>query len=221
LTDYPPIIRNWLNNFGTRLRLISNANSCIGNCIVTGGTNFCNNININFNILAANVGRTPNQKSIVLKVNSGRFSVLLPGDMEGLASIQIATMLTVQLQSFIYKMAHHGASTMANQPAWLMPISPQRAFASSAYNRGNCRHPRCVTITRLQNLSTITAAPAHAFYCGNSGAPPTNYPAFTQHIYETSPTSNRICVLIYTSTGAFNQDCMQVQTAVEYQAKAS
>lgn len=210
LGDYPSSIRNWLNDFSTRLQTISGGSQCIGDCMVTGSINFCNNVDVNFNILAANVRGTPNEKSIVLKVSAGTFSILLPGDMEGPASIAIASNPTVstELQSFVYKIAHHGASRLANQPEWLAPIRPVQAFASSAYNYRNCRHPRCETINRLQNLNTIANAPPHAFYCGNSGAPPTNYSDFSLHIYETSPTSDRICLLTYTSARMFNENCI-------------
>lgn len=212
LTDYPVgAIRTWLNGFSgiNKLRVINNGNGCIGDCVVTGGTDFCSNANIAFNILAVNVGTSANEKSIVLRVSTDSFSILLPGDMEGYAAETIATNLTVTglLQVGVYKMAHHGAINMANQPEWLAPIRPVRAFASSAYNRGNCRHPRCEAVNNLLNLNTISPAPPHAFYCGNSNGP-TNDPAFARHIYETSPTADLICLLTYSSNGSFSQDCM-------------
>lgn len=204
---------NWLMNFNNtgKLQTISNGQQCIGNCIVAGGTNFCSNLNIPFNILAANVGPTSNQKSIVMKVSLGAFSLLLPGDIEGPAATAIAGNPAVlqQLHSVVYKMAHHGASASANQPAWLAPILPQVAFASSAYNFGNCRHPRCITISRLLNLGTIVPSQPHTFYCGNTGAP-TQLNAFCRHMYETSPRPNMICMLGYTSTGQFDQQCYQM-----------
>ena len=165
------MIYNWLLNFQNmgKLYTVNNGASCIGtaNCPVPLGTDFCNNQNIQFNILAANVGTTSNQKSIVMKSVVGQYSMLLPSDMEGTAANTIANTLGQQLQSVVYKIAHHGASTIANSPTWLAPIPPRTAFASSAYNFGNCRHPRCVTIQRILNLNTIVAAPSHAFYCGN------------------------------------------------------
>ena len=205
------MIYNWLVNFNNagELFTVSGGASCIGTCTVPVGLDFCNNLNINFNILAANVGTTSNQKSIVMKITSGTFTVLSSGDMEGPASTTIAGTLQGQLSSVVYKMSHHGASRIANSPTWLMPIAPRVAFASSGYNFGNCRHPRCDTINRLRNLNTLVAAAPHTIYCGNSG-PPTQLPGFTQHIYETSPTSNMICFLNYTSTFLFNQACYNV-----------
>ena len=210
-------IYNWLLNYNSmgKLYTVNGGSSCIGTCTVSSGTNFCSNSNVNFNILATNVGSTANQKSIVMKITSGGFNVLLSGDMEGAASTTIAGTPAVQplLLSVVYQMSHHGASSQANRVEWLERILPQKSFASSGYNFGRCRHPRCDTLNRITNLnnSRLVAATAHPIYCGNAGTtPPTQYPAFTSHIYETSPTMNTICMLMYTSTGLFNQDCYQV-----------
>lgn len=210
-------IYNWLLNYNStgKLYTVNSGSSCIGTCTVGSGTNFCSNSNVNFNILATNVGSTANQKSIVMKITSGTFNVLLSGDMEGTASTTIAGTPAVQplLRSVVYPMSHHGASSQANRVEWLMQILPQKTFASSGYNYGSCRHPRCDTLNRITNLvnSRLVAATAHPIYCGNSrGVAPTQDPAFTSHIYETSPTSDTICMLNYTSTGLFNQICHQV-----------
>ena len=70
------------------------------NCTVTGGTNFCNDPDISFNILAANIGPSSNEKSIVLKVIYDEFNILLPGDMEGDTATYIAnSAVSAQLQS--------------------------------------------------------------------------------------------------------------------------
>ena len=136
-----------------KLKPISNQQPCIGNCIVNTSTDFCNNQNVEFNILAANNGgaSTKNQNSIVMKISVGEWSMLLSGDMEGQASLNIARYFQErgnELQSLVYKMSHHGASAMANMPAWLGAILPTYAFASSAYS-GRCNHPRCETVLRL------------------------------------------------------------------------
>lgn len=208
-------IYNWLMNFDNmgKLYTVNNGQSCIGsgNCAVPLGTNFCNNQNFRFDILAANVGVTSNQKSIVMKAIVGQFSMLLPGDIEGNAATNIANTLGGQLMSVVYKIAHHGASTQANSPTWLAPIQPRSAFASSAYDFGNCRHPRCVTIQRIESLQTIVQAPAHDFYCGNpQGVNPTQYDAFNDSIFETSPTPTMICLLTYLSSNEGFYNCFQV-----------
>ena len=129
------------------------------------------------------------------------WTMLLSGDMEGTASLDIANQLGPGLQSTVYKMSHHGASRLANLNAWLTFIVPQFSFASSGYNFANCRHPRCVTINRLINLGTITmTAPPHQFYCGNpAGTPPTNYNNYPYNMLETSPDPANICLLAYWS----------------------
>ncbi|XP_065913469.1 uncharacterized protein [Dysidea avara] len=206
-------ISNWLNNWNTlsKLYMVKNGMSCISgvtNCIITNvrtptstiSTNFCNNQNIQFNILASNVGSTANQKSIVMKIVHSSWSLLLSGDMEGPAATTIAMALTTTLKSKVYKISHHGASSIANSAQWLGPIKPEQAFASSGYAYGNCRHPTCVTINRILALNTIIAATSHALYCG--GNPNMNYPTFQRSIFETSPTSTTICFLTYSSAGS-------------------
>lgn len=214
-------IYNWLNNLRTqvpsKLFTISNGQSCINNCALGIGTNFCNNGNYQFNILAANVGPSSNEESIVMRINtSGGWSMLLSGDMEDDASLEIANELGAGLQSVVYKMSHHGASRLANKVEWLTPIAPTYAFASSAYDFGNCKHPRCNTIIRLQNLPsmTITAQP-HQFYCTNdtTGIPMTDN-NYRYHMVETAPNPDDICFLAYISN--VNADptvnCIRVTT---------
>jgi len=206
-------INNWLSNWNSmnKLYMVNNGALCMSgvtNCIITNAraptstisTNFCSNQNIQFNILATNVGSTANQKSIVMKIVHSSWSLLLSGDMEGPASTKIAMTLNTALKSKVYKISHHGASRLANNAQWLSPIKPEFAFASSGYAYSNCHHPTCVTINRLLTLNTIRTATSHAFYCG--GNPDMNFPAFNYSIYETSPTSTTICFLTYSSAGS-------------------
>ena len=195
-----------------KLYTISNGQKCIGNCALQNiGTDFCGNKNIQFQILAANVRSRSNQKSIVMKIVVGKWSMLLSGDMEGAAATQIAKSLGSHLHSTVYKMSHHGASSQANRIKWLTPIKPKYAFASSGYNHGNNRHPRCDAVQRLLSLGTIVHAKGHSFYCGNRrGVGPTTYDNFKWHIYETSPRSNEVCILAYYSNEKFIQHCMRI-----------
>ena len=208
-------IHNWLRNFQNRQTLftVNNGERCIGECPMQIGLAFCQNPNIRLDILAANVHNQPNEKSIVMtvSVNNG-WSALLPGDMEGPAATQIANAIGPQLQSTVYKMAHHGASTRANQPDWLERIRPRIAFASSAYNFGNCRHPRCETIGRLVTLNTIPqGVQPHPFYCGNRNVPPSTSNQFMMSMYVTNPTPNVLCLLKYSSMGDSGSNCWLVQ----------
>jgi beta-lactamase superfamily II metal-dependent hydrolase len=212
-----------------KLRWINDGQPCIKgvkDCVVTTGTdifdtNFriCNDEEIKFDILAANVQPSekpkPNEKSIVLKLTDTReniygqyWSMLLPGDIEGEAACVIASELKLggHLQSYVYKMAHHGACSKANRPIWLQPIQPKQAFASSGFYFGNCHHPRCTTINRIKGLHTIKMEQnPHHLYCGTKDQ--TEYEHTYYHIYETSPAENVECVLKYTSQGHFDQAC--------------
>ena len=207
----PIDVRGWLQGFQQRVHTVNNGQECIGNCMVNGGTNFCGNVNIQFSILAANVGPSSNEKSIIMKVTYGAWSMLLPGDIEGRAATSIANTIGGQLQSTVYKMAHHGASRLANLPTWLQQIRPAQSFASNAYNFGSCRHPRCETITRLITLMTLATAGAHQLDCGNSAPnPPTVLNPFCHFIYATAPTATDICVIEISSagTGTMVPNCM-------------
>ena len=212
-------IHNFLTEaeMARKLYTISNGQKCVGNCAVNNiGTNFCDNNNIKFHILAANINKRSNEKSIVMKIVVGQWSMLLSGDMEGSGATQIARSLGPALQSTVYKMSHHGASSKANRITWLKPIKPLYAFASSGYNHGNNRHPRCDAVKRLLSLGTIRTASSHRFYCGNArNRQPTLYNNFQEHIYETSPRANEMCILGYYSSGYFQQECTTVRVVQE------
>lgn len=177
---------------------------------------FCNNEKIKFKILAANVVNDHSKKnglSIVLKVVANRWSMLLPGDIEGEAATDIAKNKNVrqELKSTVYKMAHHGASDKANRKDWLEQLNPKQAFASSAY-KGSYYHPRCDTIKRLLELDTIIETDPHLFYCWNEvgefpGYHDVVYYNFPYHMLETSPTENKRCLLEYLSNGNAHSDC--------------
>ena len=204
LDNYVGDTRNWLNNNINRVHLVNNGQRCIGNnpvCAVNinTGTNFCNNQNYQFSILAANVRNNPNQMSIVMRVAFGGWSMLLSGDMEGTALNDITNQLGGGLQSVVYKMSHHGA-TRANTAQWVSQINPRYAFASSGYNYGICRHPTCTAVaTLLANSSIDMTAPPHPFYCGNGPFLPTDYANYRYNILETSPNDTDICLLTYES----------------------
>ena len=190
-----------------RLHMVNGGQSCIGDC--NFDQYWCGtNSKIQFQILAANVGRTSNQKSIVMRIVHGQWSMLLSGDMEGAAATKIAKTLGNKLQSTVYKMSHHGASSQANKKTWLAQIRPVAAFASSAYNFGNNRHPRCDAIIRLLTFGTIVKAQkSHTLYCGNkgAGAAPTIFNDYEGHIYETSPSEDEMSVLAYNSNSGFEE----------------
>lgn len=209
VANYDADMQEWLQYYQLKNRLHTFW-PCIGK-LDCGEFYFCRDVNIKFNILAVNLGASSNEKSIVMKVSVGQWSMLLPGDMEGTTATFIALTLGQQtLQSTVYKMAHHGASTRANSLYWLTLIQPKSAFASNGYNYGSYRHPRCETIARINFLQTIDQlALPHHLYCGYSANTNLNPKQLNvaRSIYETSPSQNKMCILIYDSSGYFNSIC--------------
>ena len=115
-----------------------------------------------------------------------------------------------ELQSTVYRMANHGASSLANAITWLNSIKPLSAFTSSAYNFGDYQYPCCATIYHIQYIKTIVSAPPHEFYCGNNpGEDPTDFDDFSESMYVTSPTS-KICHLLYRSSFSIDNNCYEV-----------
>ena len=222
-----PDIRDWIDEWSDEGKLFtigtaqSSPSSCIGNCVVNTSTNFCDDFTFQFNMLAANNGtvRTSNEQSIVMKMIVGGWSMLLSGDMEGQASLNIASQLGAQLQSVVYKMSHHGASSKANINGWLTPIQPQFAFASSGYNYGRCKHPTCTTRDRILNLNTITMTTPHQFYCGNPGGSPTINNSFPFNMLQTSPNNTHRYLLTYVSATSVlpQSDCFPYLPTFQYQ----
>ena len=219
LSDYAPI-STWVNAWNDMNKLYTVNNQL--NCIASGSTicaatnvkagtsltmDFCSNSLIGFEILAANVGSTKNQMSIVLRVSHDQgargWSILFSGDMEGGASSTIAKALGSKLKSIVYKFAHHGASSRANRNNWLQPIEPQYAFVSNAYQYKNCRHPRCDAINRLLSYHTIIMGPLHQFYCSDQKGMAMIDTSYQLNIFETTIDSKTICVLVYTSASPF------------------
>ena len=204
------------------LSSVSNGQSCMESdsnddppCEVPGGLNFCGDKNVKFDILAANVGRTPNQKSIVLKIEhddgtEDATSFLLSGDMEGTAAKHIAEALDKDLETDIYQISHHGASSQANKEPWLEKIKPRVAFASSGYDYGKYHHPRCMTVHMLLGMNTLDDSKTHKIYCGGYRGERTVEDVDVE-LYQTSPADNSMCLLWFTSGGDRNAYCYEFQ----------
>lgn len=224
-------IRQWMQTVANQGKLyaINGFSRCIGDCngklqkvqyqpqsstwSITGGpmTNLnnmdiCGRPDISFDIIAANVGKSKNQKSIVLKVIAGARSVLLAGDMEGSAAKAIATTKNAalkmpdRLKSSVFQISHHGAGTEANKMEWLMAIAPQQAFVSHAHI-GQYNHPRCDAIKRLLSVGsigtdTLFSPLTHPFYCAMSDGS-LDYGKTCHDIFSTYPTRNDICVIAF------------------------
>ena len=161
----------------------------------------CGNKNIRFDIIAANVGKQKNRKSIVLRV-SAKKSMLLAGDMEGSAAKTVTKASHNRLKSDIYQISHHGASTMANKFEWLDAVQPKEAFVSHAY-KSKYGHPRCEAIRNLISIgslltNTIYFTHTHSFTCAERRRKDKKYVNYDgeicHHIYSTSPANDVICM---------------------------
>ena len=159
--------------------------------------------NIAFDIIAANIGKDTNEKSIVLRVSAVESeqtrSMLLSGDIKGIAARTVANYAHYNLKSDIYQISHHGASTGANKFDWLNAIKPKQAFVSHAYNN-QYGHPRCEAIRNLINIGSILTrttffSPGHLFTCGEKLNSKTfRYTGnICHHIFSTSPAKDIIC----------------------------
>lgn len=120
---------------------------------------FCGS-EVDISVLGANIGTTPNARSIVLKIVYNQWSLLLSGDFEGVTAEKelLENWQTSKLQSTYYKMAHHGAWTdfKANMPALLALVQPRRVYISQGYPElSQYRHPNCEAIKHLQDIGTI------------------------------------------------------------------
>ena len=134
-------------------------------------------------------------------------TLLFPGDMEGPMAKKLAAdpAIKAQLKSTHYKIAHHGASTLANREKWLDAIDPEEAHVSCAYY-GSFGHPRCKVIKMLVPKLGITVTidkKTHPFTCLTAKTYEkkpediTRYhPNICHRLYSTSPKANTICEII-------------------------
>ena len=224
-------IQNWIRDLDTNNKLyaINKFKKCIGTCndklhrakYDTANTkwtagnvltelkdmNICGiNSDVGFDIIAANVGKQKNRKSIVLKVTatkSGKTrSMLLSGDIEGSSAKTVAKVAQNRLKSDIYQISHHGASTLANKFEWLDAIQPKQAFVSHAYH-SQFAHPRCEAIRNLISIGSVLTSTkwfttTHPFMCGDrlKNKQYVRYDGeICHHIFSTYPTSNSVCVI--------------------------
>ena len=182
---------------------------------------FCKNVE--FKVIVGG-GKDKNQRGMVMKMSckSCKSSLLFSGDMEGQAAEVMARRSKDTKDAFYgildvthYKMAHHGASRLANKKDWLGAISPIEVHVSHMYN-GRYGHPSCEAIDILKGLGTTSniANTPHTFTCiekrndiakskPNECEKNEKYPnrfvcrnKIQHRIYSTAPTSDKICVIV-------------------------
>jgi competence protein ComEC len=77
--------------------------------------------------------RSANDSSVVLHLTYGRFSALLPGDVERTMEAELISSWRAGLQSDLVKVAHHGSSSSTTN-AFLDRVRPRWAVISAARN---------------------------------------------------------------------------------------
>ena len=211
-SDYKAF-KTWLENSfsANQINVINQGYKCYGNseCKVSPpGKNspvinpqtLCNNDPlVNWNILGANLGKSKNSQSAVIKLqyyNNRLSTVLFPGDFEtddAQEDLINHYAGTRDLEATIYKIAHHGASRLANNLEFLKAVQPQTAFVSQAYPTTTFAHPRCDVIETPTGLLAVgsiqTVDPnigLHSpFACGIASKTPHVYAKWNHSIFAT------------------------------------
>lgn len=92
-------------------------------------------------------GNEPNANSIVVRIDYGEFSMLLPGDAEEQSEHRMLTK-DVNLKARVLKVSHHGSKYATSQD-FLKRVQPEIAIVScGAWNRYG--HPSQVVLDRLK-----------------------------------------------------------------------
>jgi beta-lactamase superfamily II metal-dependent hydrolase len=93
-----------------------------------------------------------NAHSVVLRMNHGRFSMLLGGDLTGSTpDLESGMRLSVGAVD-VYKVHHHGSGTSSN-PTFLLWLDPTVSLVSVGWNN-TYGHPHLGTLGRLQAIGS-------------------------------------------------------------------
>lgn len=95
-----------------------------------------------------------NENSIVLQLQFGQTSFLLPGDAEDDQEAYLVEEYGSSLQSTVLKAGHHGSQSSSSGP-FLDAVAPQAVIVSSAYD-SRYDHPNEETLQRLADRSLPT-----------------------------------------------------------------
>lgn len=177
-------------------------------------------------MLGANMGDTEccsqyrNSNSLVLRLEYGRFKLLLPGDFQdiskGSSGVQrdlINAWPNGGIQADFYKVAHHGAyqggsssTTKANKDHFLQAVSPKYAFSSSAAPPNSYSHPHCGLYYRLRDLGSIARGrslrnPQTYYTCGRGRGVDETIRNNNYGIYSTSPRSDQPTIIHIATDG--------------------
>jgi beta-lactamase superfamily II metal-dependent hydrolase len=210
-SDYPVTTRTWFSSLPATAAVIelNSGNSCLGNlnCGVQSQlANICGDGSVGIQIIAANMGSRvyTNTNSVIVKVTHHSTTMLFPGDFEdssptGNEQHDLVTHAGSSLPAEIYKVAHHGASTLANSVELLMAISPTYAIFSSRYPDRQYFHPRCATVNRL--IFDITSIEVYSqnsnipFACGYGDHTVWETKSICYGFFSTTPLPNGIQIV--------------------------
>ena len=94
-----------------------------------------------------------NDRSCVLKIQTGEHGILLTGDIEDIVENNLARHYPYDLQSEVLVVPHHGSKTSSSE-LFVQVVDPQYALISSGYlNR--FKHPKAEVVQRYQANGVI------------------------------------------------------------------
>ncbi|GBU12835.1 hypothetical protein AwEntero_14360 [Enterobacterales bacterium] len=110
---------------------------------------------LNFSVLWPNklADRPSNDDSCVVRIDDGKFSVLLTGDIEAAAERNLVSRYRQKLQSTLMQVPHHGSNTSSTGP-FLRAVNPEMSIASaSRFNKWHLPARKIVNRYRDANLA--------------------------------------------------------------------
>ena len=90
-----------------------------------------------------------NNRSCVLQVRVGGYTILLPADIERAAETQLVAQYGDKLKSHVLIAPHHGSKTYSSQ-AFIEQVSPDMVLIANGY-RNRYRFPHHTVTSRYQN----------------------------------------------------------------------
>ena len=115
-----------------------------------------------------------NDNSCVLQIRAGKFSALLPGDIEAGVERELAAALRGKLRSDVLIAAHHGSNTSSTWP-FLKMVDPEYVIYAAGY-RNPFGHPSPRVLERAAvftpNMLNTSAEGMISFVLPRSGASP-------------------------------------------------
>jgi len=178
--------QNWVNNIGAfnKIRQFNGGLPCGPLRPLCGDLNLCpGDPSVQVKVLAANlencINMNKNLDSIVFKVIHNGVTIMFNGDFEDATTSQdengvqkaMVDFYGDELKVTAYKLARHGAQTLANKIISCHAHAPKAVFVSATTWNLNWRDPRCDVLDRfILDVGTLCKPletnPASPFYCG-------------------------------------------------------